>query len=204
MSDEKIKSFISGSETFSGFTFKGCYTMNNEIFIKLFAHYAKTGENYLDLYSDLIYLLWESNNKSSIDSDIMYDYTDLDAFQLYLSIARKLSLFSIDEVHDIKSYIRKKRIEYRDFLEKKRNEPRRKSCRFTALAEVKNYIYGKYGKICLCCGSAKNISLDHVIPVYKGGVDDVSNLQPLCKSCNSRKGIGITDYRHKKTIENNL
>lgn len=52
------------------------------------------------------------------------------------------------------------------------------------------------GFCCLSCG-ATNVLLhaDHVIPVSKGGTSDISNIQPLCHSCNSRKGDAIIDYR---------
>lgn len=52
---------------------------------------------------------------------------------------------------------------------------------------------------CPCCGekfTRKNKpTVDHVIPLTKGGTNDIGNIQPLCKSCNSRKGTKSTDYR---------
>jgi len=44
-----------------------------------------------------------------------------------------------------------------------------------------------YQKNCVFCGTHENIVIDHVIPIAKGGVHGIGNLQPLCHSCNSRK-----------------
>lgn len=57
------------------------------------------------------------------------------------------------------------------------------------------------GDMCLKCGSAERISVDHVIPLAMGGSNQPTNLQPLCTSCNSRKGSrSMADYRTKKQI----
>lgn len=53
----------------------------------------------------------------------------------------------------------------------------------------------KHGNRCLCCGEQKPLTKDHVVPVTKGGTDDITNLQPLCRRCNSHKHTEIKDYR---------
>ena len=56
----------------------------------------------------------------------------------------------------------------------------------------------KYDFRCLMCQKQEpevNLAADHVIPVSKGGRNDISNLQPLCKSCNSIKHRKILDLR---------
>jgi hypothetical protein len=48
----------------------------------------------------------------------------------------------------------------------------------------------RYKFECPKCGNKEidELTIDHIIPVSKGGSDDVQNLQILCKPCNSRKG----------------
>jgi hypothetical protein len=53
----------------------------------------------------------------------------------------------------------------------------------------------RYGWRCLACGKQRKLTADHVVSVYQGGSDDISNIQPLCKSCNSKKGARTIDYR---------
>lgn len=51
---------------------------------------------------------------------------------------------------------------------------------------------------CVICGKSSDeapLVKDHIIPLYQGGSDGISNLQPLCRSCNSRKGADSKDYR---------
>ena len=52
-----------------------------------------------------------------------------------------------------------------------------------------------YGNRCLRCGSEVDLTRDHVLPRSRGGSDAVANIQPLCRRCNSVKGVGETDYR---------
>lgn len=48
-------------------------------------------------------------------------------------------------------------------------------------------IKASYGYCCAKCGSAEDISQDHVVPLSKGGAHNADNIQPLCRSCNSGK-----------------
>lgn len=54
----------------------------------------------------------------------------------------------------------------------------------------------KYGNICLCCKKPDaKLTLDHIVPLSKGGLHKIENAQPLCRSCNSKKGTKTIDYR---------
>jgi HNH endonuclease len=56
----------------------------------------------------------------------------------------------------------------------------------------------KYNYTCLCCNRHEpeiSLTLDHVKPLYLGGSNIIENAQPLCGTCNSRKGKKHIDYR---------
>jgi len=44
---------------------------------------------------------------------------------------------------------------------------------------------------CQMCGTTHKITIDHIIPLSKGGTNHIDNLQPLCHSCNASKGDKI-------------
>ena len=42
---------------------------------------------------------------------------------------------------------------------------------------------------CMKCGSKKNLEIDHVVPLARGGSNRLENLQLLCRDCNRRKDV---------------
>lgn len=61
-----------------------------------------------------------------------------------------------------------------------------------------NSLCDAYKNKCLKCGKTfprGKLTADHVLPIVMGGDSNISNIQPLCKSCNSSKGAKHIDYR---------
>ena len=62
----------------------------------------------------------------------------------------------------------------------------------TSSAEAKRIwrrkIRERWGNKCAYCGSEENITLDHIVPRSKGGVDYTHNVLACCESCNRDKG----------------
>lgn len=78
----------------------------------------------------------------------------------------------------------------------RRARVRNASGKFTAAewADLK----ARYNHTCLCCGKREpeiQLTPDHVVSLKNGGTNDIGNIQPLCKRCNSSKGSRDIDYR---------
>lgn len=53
--------------------------------------------------------------------------------------------------------------------------------------ELRIMIFGRDGNACRKCGKKTKLSVDHIVPVSKGGSNEIENLQTLCSRCNSAK-----------------
>lgn len=60
------------------------------------------------------------------------------------------------------------------------------------------------GDRCAYCGSTQLLTIDHVIPLVRGGSNAIDNLVVACRSCNSRKGsltaVEFAVRRRSKTM----
>ena len=85
-------------------------------------------------------------------------------------------------------------------LAKADNRRKRRAAKYASIgsftAEEFEELCERYGNRCLACGGTEiRLEADHVVPLTKGGADNISNIQPLCGSCNKRKFVDIVDYR---------
>lgn len=75
--------------------------------------------------------------------------------------------------------------------ERKRAGERRRHGRKIASSgiPIREYraIFTIYGGMCAYCLIAKADTLDHVVPLCKGGDHDITNVVPACRKCNFKK-----------------
>lgn len=184
-----LKNFIDSSETFGSFTFCGMYDFGYENFFDAFNYYLKTGENVLDEYSDILYTCWELSEWNGNKDFRYYPPSKRKKIEKYLNRQSYWNAHKIWDENDLVE-IRSNCLRSRayDKYRKTYDFRRKEACAFTSNPEFKQYIFNRDGRKCVKCGSTKKLTLDHIIPVAKGGEDNENNIQILCKSCNSSKG----------------
>lgn len=65
--------------------------------------------------------------------------------------------------------------------------------------QLRDAVFKGDGHRCVQCGSNKELTLDHILPVSQGGTNCPSNLQTLCNTCNGRKSDHIDIFiRNRK------
>lgn len=82
---------------------------------------------------------------------------------------------------------------------------RRKKLSLSQRRRLYKQVYKKYKTECYICGvKLRNDSktIDHVQPLSLWGTNDIANLRPCCKKCNSKKGnYTIHQFQEKYLID---
>lgn len=84
----------------------------------------------------------------------------------------------------------------------RRSDARRRSAEGSWTTPQWLTLCAKYGNKCLRCERTdRPLTPDHVIPIFLGGTNWLWNIQPLCRNCNSSKGIRTDDYRYSRRFD---
>jgi 5-methylcytosine-specific restriction endonuclease McrA len=70
---------------------------------------------------------------------------------------------------------------------------------------VRRAVWAKSDGVCWYCGCVLKVhgfTVDHVHPQFHGGSDDLANLVPACRKCNSGKGTRtLEEYRRIRKVD---
>jgi len=189
----KVENFIKSTSGFCGITMNGFYTLNLDLFFRFYKYWRDNGMeeecHLLNAYHDLQMILW--NDK---DSNTIYD---LNTFNNYMiSLGRfgstlKCCMYFPELVADIEKAIlicKKFNHNYNKInsYNKKLSQKRSKFNRVIT-KELRKQIYERDDNKCKHCNTEKDLTIDHIIPLSKGGENSMDNYQTLCRSCNSKK-----------------
>jgi len=78
-----------------------------------------------------------------------------------------------------------------DFLKSPDKNEKKKSERSPIPSKVRFDVFRRDKYVCQYCGGCPpkaELEIDHIIPVSRGGTDDISNLKTSCFNCNRGKG----------------
>jgi hypothetical protein len=113
----------------------------------------------------------------------------------YISRLRRLKHFEPEEIHTMRNILRVGYQMYKDHKEWERQHPRRVAQAFIGKKNIRLFILNRDGFKCLRCDSYYHLTIDHIVPIHYGGENKISNLQTLCRSCNSWKSTKTIDFR---------
>lgn len=67
------------------------------------------------------------------------------------------------------------------------SRPRRRKLRRSVIKQV----FERDAYRCCACGEWLSLTVDHIVPLARGGSDELANLQTLCLACNLAKGADL-------------
>ena len=53
---------------------------------------------------------------------------------------------------------------------------------------LRQKVYDRDGNKCIVCGGVEKLTIDHLVPIMRGGSNKEYNLATMCLSCNNEKG----------------
>jgi len=188
---EQLRNFLINSEEYLGLTMRGCYDLPMEDFISSLKEFVENDSNPLFEHAQLTYLRWQLNDLVKYGTNVYTNPISKETSILARTALKKKTFWNIDYMmnYDQRKQLRDLlKLDIQSRLNKRLYKNKRKVATiYTASKKIRALIFARDGKICRQCEATTNLHLDHVIPVKKNGKNEISNLQVLCRSCNSKK-----------------
>ena len=167
------------AETIIGKSLKRCLTCDK---LKSFSEFSKHKGHYLGLQSQC--------KKCKAIKDKKYALNNKKKIR---EIYKRWASNNRDKINKAsRNYWLKNRDKYRVAVRNRRARIMRAEGSFTS--QEWNDIKKKFNYYCAICKKRepfdqfrKYLTIDHIIPISKGGTNYISNIQPLCFNCNSIK-----------------
>lgn len=123
--------------------------------------------------------------------ELYFNLSQMRSFHKTLGTSEKASGYKL-AIYDMENTISniKKRFDSYD-IEQNQTTIIKENKRNPIPKKIRDFIMKRDKFICVNCGSTKDLEIDHIRPITRGGTDKVSNLQTLCKSCNTSKGNSV-------------
>jgi 5-methylcytosine-specific restriction enzyme A len=176
----KTFEFLKKTNGFVSITFEGYYNADIDLLEKCYNEFLRTGINYYDFIHELISINFYSDNTiieeekaTELLNAIKLDFITKNVSQGILLNAKYFLLRNQQTIDSFRSY------------EARRSEANK----VLANEKIRRTIMQKYNYKCNICKSEYDLTIDHIISVANGGSNELSNLQVLCRKCNSKKGV---------------
>ena len=145
-----------------------------------------------DIFDDILKIPWDIHHTYGQSYLTRENQAKYDAL---ISEGRELRVFVDNEHRTLISLLRMAARHLTELETRLRNQPRVDAQKFISKKNLRVWLFKRDKWRCLCCGSTIRLTVDHIVPINKGGENKLSNLQTLCRSCNSRKSDTFIDYR---------
>jgi len=116
-------------------------------------------------------------------------------FEHLIKIARQSQEFTSIELALFEALLINGRRNYKEVKTYKYNEPRYYAQKHIGKKSIREIIFSRDNYSCLKCESRERLSIDHIMPICRGGKNEIENYQTLCVKCNSEKNSKHIDYR---------
>lgn len=143
----------------------------------------------------LVYYNFDLSNINPFRESIMCNYKIFKPYYKKLKKLRQRNSFpfeiNVKLLNELLSKIENNSVNKSDYTFLRREFKIKRNLFFSILYTEKNQ------KCCQYCKSESNLSVDHILALINGGKNNISNMQILCRSCNSKKG-SILNYIHNE------